>query len=383
VSVGGTSQLKRSATSPHPSRNRSSGAPRKLLGVEAARGIAAVLVVALHASHIVATASGGYGTLPLWGLFKFGRCGVDFFFVLSGFIIYHVHQEDIAGNRGVRAYGRKRLIRIYPTYWAVLAIYGVLLALSPQNGSGQIRIGELVASIFLWPQQQAPILGVAWTLRHELLFYSLFGLLLFNRTLGRIVLTSWAILIILNMAATLFLGSPPFGGIAGSFLLRVFNIEFFFGMAVAMLVSRGSSRNPIALLVLGSAIFFGNGLMESFGPALPNEWPPRQLMYALGAALMLYGAVRAERTGQLRVPSWLVRIGSGSYSIYLTHVITVMVVQHALEVSGLVPALLPEWISFVLVAGSAVVTGVLFSETVEQPLLRILRPRKPARLALT
>lgn len=123
--------------------------------------------------------------------------------------------------------------------------------------------------------------------------------------------------------------------------------------------------------------------MESFGPALPNEWPPRQILYALGAALMLYGAVRAERAGLLRVPSWLVRIGTGSYSIYLTHVITVMVVQHALKMCGLVPAILPEWASFVLVAGAALVVGVAFSEAVEQPLLRALRPRKPARLAVT
>lgn len=354
-------------------------APRRLLSVEAARGIAASLVVTVHASHIVA--SNGYGTLPLWGLFQFGRCGVDFFFVLSGFVIYHVHQEDVAESRGARAYARKRLVRIYPTYWAVLAIYGVILAFSPQKNSSPIQLGDAVANIFLLPQQQGPILGVAWTLRHELLFYVLFGLLLLNRTLGRMVLILWAGLLILNMVATLTLGSALFHGVAGSFVFRVFNIEFFFGMAVAMLVSRRSAPRPLILLALGAAVFFGNGLMESFGPALPNEWPPRQILYALGAALMLYGAVSAERGGQLTSPASLVRIGTGSYSVYLTHVITVMVVAHGLKLCGLAPAILPEWACFMLVAGAAVVAGVVFSEAVEQPLLRTLRPRKRVRLA--
>lgn len=332
---------------------------------------------------MIAGLSGGYGMLPLWGLFAFARSGVDFFFVLSGFIIYHVHREDIAKGSGIRAYARKRFVRVYPTYWVVLAGYLALLVVSPEKNPGVTQLGNVVVNIFLWPRQQSPVLGVAWTLRHELLFYGLFGLLLLNRNLGRMALTLWAFLVALNMASTVALGSPLFHGIAGDLVFRVFNIEFFFGMAVAMLVSRGTSRNPVGILVLGAAIFFGNGLMESFGPTLPNEWPPRQILYALGAALMLYGAVRAERGGRLRVPSWLVRTGTASYSIYLTHLITVMVVQHGLELGGLVPRILPEWVTFALVAGAAVVVGIAFSETVEQPLLRALRPRKRARLALS
>lgn len=224
--------VEQSASSLSLGQNTAGAAPRKLLGVEAARGIAAALVVAVHASHILADASSGYAALPLWGLFRFGRSGVDFFFVLSGFIIYYVHQADVAEHRGARAYVRKRLVRIYPTYWVVLAAYAVLLTLSPQKGMGPISLGEVVANVFLWPQQQAPILGVSWTLRHELLFYCIFGLLIFNRTVSGIVLILWAVFLVIGMSVILMLGAPLFQGILGSFVFRIFNIEFFFGMAV-------------------------------------------------------------------------------------------------------------------------------------------------------
>jgi len=64
----------------------------KIWGIEAARGVAACMVVFYHAARHIQQDT---GASVLWGMSQFGHAGVDFFFVLSGFIIYWVHSKDI------------------------------------------------------------------------------------------------------------------------------------------------------------------------------------------------------------------------------------------------------------------------------------------------
>ena len=84
----------------------------ELLGLQALRGLAALLVVAHHTAGTLARAK--YGGHELVGglLFPLGRAGVDLFFVLSGFIIYYVHHADIACPDRFRNYAVRRLSRI-------------------------------------------------------------------------------------------------------------------------------------------------------------------------------------------------------------------------------------------------------------------------------
>ena len=87
----------------------------RLLSVEAARGAAAVLVLLVHSSAMLA-APKYFGEMPFYGLFKFGHAGVDFFFVLSGFIIFHVHRTDLGNPARLGKYLARRFVRIFPTY---------------------------------------------------------------------------------------------------------------------------------------------------------------------------------------------------------------------------------------------------------------------------
>ena len=342
--------------------------PRKLAGVEAGRGVAATLVVCDHATGLF---NGSLGAAPLWNAFSFGHAGVDFFFVLSGFIICHVHWSDIGRPEQVRSYFWKRFVRIYPTYWVALALFVLLFLFSPEKGR-PLSADLLVSGFLLYPHLGEPILRAGWTLRHELLFYGLFALLILNRRIGSGVLLAWASFIAWNIAVTLVAGKPYFTGVSGFLFFRIFNIEFFFGIGVAYLVHRGVSWRPLTALAVGSALFIATGMYESFGPTLPIEWPLRQFGYAIGAALALYGAVMAENEGRLQVPEILFRIGTCSYSIYLIHMLPVLVLGF---LAGLLAryVMVPPSLWLVVIVLVSVAVGMAFSQTIEQPLLRKLR----------
>lgn len=334
----------------------------KLLGVEAGRGAAALLVVLVHAGNMLAPPK-YFGEVPLGGMFKFGHAGVDFFFVLSGFIIYHIHQKDIGDPQRMSKYWWRRLVRIFPVYWIVFLFWLSILAISPTHDRYEQSVQAVLTSFFLIPQQHDPILGVAWTLSHELLFYTLFSLSILHRRLGRLALAGWAILIVGHQL------SGAGGHIPWVFALRIFDLDFFLGIFVVHALRRWDIRFPRLLLATGSVVFFTAGLIESWGPAFPPEWAPLHIAYGLGAAMALYGLAGAEIKGTLRVPALLSLLGSASYSTYLLHTVIIQILQQGIPIlREFVP--LSASVTFLALVAATLVLCVFFSKTVEQPLLR-------------
>ena len=138
------------------------------------RGFAALAVVA---SHAALSTSAFVGALPdaVANILGFGVLGVDFFFVLSGFIIMYAHMDDDRTQASVKRYAFKRLTRIHPAYLPVgvglIALYAAMPDFSAAGGGSDYSV---VSSLFLVPANGPPALSVAWTLVHELMFYGVF-----------------------------------------------------------------------------------------------------------------------------------------------------------------------------------------------------------------
>lgn len=79
------------------------------------RGLAALAVVAHHA---VLSTGAFVDALPpqVEAILGMGYLGVDFFFVLSGFIIMYAHMGDERTGPAVRRYTFKRLARVFLPY---------------------------------------------------------------------------------------------------------------------------------------------------------------------------------------------------------------------------------------------------------------------------
>lgn len=149
-----------------------SGAPQRRLVLDGLRGIAAFGIILDHVSSEL-----------LRDLTPGRYLAVDFFWVLSGFVLALGYGERLSGSMSPLEFMRHRLIRLYPLYLAGL-ILGFVVALLPWltgDASGAMN-RTMIASIFvagvlfmpfppIWSatgQHMFPMNGPSWSLFFEL-----------------------------------------------------------------------------------------------------------------------------------------------------------------------------------------------------------------------
>lgn len=333
----------------------------RLEGIEFSRGIAAVLVVLHHTGSIMSQPR-FYGAEPFDGLFRNFNVGVDFFFVLSGFIITWVHWRDIGNPERLPVYAWRRFVRVFPPYWGVVIPLIILYQLFPAAGLDSQRDPlNIVFSLALLPYPLAPVLGVAWTLVREILFYSIFGLAILMGGRWLWLLPLWGIAII----GAQFAGDLSY---PWSIFLDAFNIEFLFGIGTALWLRSRNAPMPWLLLSGGIAVFL-------FGMIFLHDIQSLSLMgrlYFGGASVaILLGLVELERSGKLAWPGALRFFGASSYSIYLVHPVALSLAVHL--VSRILPKDLPVLIPVIVLALAGITGGLVYHALIERPLIQRLR----------
>ena len=342
--------------------------------IQAGRGIAALLVVLFHATSIAEFYL--HHDLAA-GVFIFGYGGVDLFFVVSGFVIMWVHGDDIGHLDRLRPYLIRRLIRIYPVFWIVAAVLLPIYSGVPPA----IDLATLVRSLLLLDPMNNPIVGVAWSLTHELFFYAMFGLAIgLSWKFARIVFSIWlSVSAVSYFAAVVTNGRlhlPPGAG----FWFSPYNLEFAMGCATAYAIQIGARVPSHRLALLGATVFLISGLSEPF---LHERFGQRHSIacYGFASMLLVWGAVRWERGATVRMPRLLLVLGDASYSIYLTHYALLDLLARASLTTGLASVLRPGPTVALIVAVTLGI-GVGFHHRVERPLLTRLRRHVERRAAV-
>jgi peptidoglycan/LPS O-acetylase OafA/YrhL len=334
----------------------------RLEGVEAARGVAALLVVLYHgALHVEGDVP---GSVVLWGLPHFGHAGVDFFFVLSGFIISFVHRGDVGRPGRLGHYLERRFTRVFPFYWLVLAfcLLGIWLLHRAQAPGAR----ELLSNVFLLPQANDQIVGGAWTLVFEIMFYIVFAIAICSRRIGAVVLCVWAALVAAGFVLKLSSGNA-----ALSVASSPFCVEFFLGIGAAVILSRRAVPFSGILLIVGLVGFAVAGLCEVTG-RLPGFGAAARLAYGVCAFIVILALVERERSGYLRVPRFMAVLGRASYSVYLVHLIAIGITFKFLSMAV---RLSSSWsfLVWALLCTMGLIGGILASIWLEQPAIRFVR----------
>lgn len=334
----------------------------KLETVEAARGIAALAVVVFHTN-----AAALFIGHDFFAPFSAGEHGVDFFFVLSGFIIFFAHGDEIGDRRRARDYVVKRFIRLFPILW-IVAGSGLL---------AKAMIGEPVSlsvagtSLFLYPSLERPYPLVLWTLRHELLFYLAFLVLIISRKAGAMLFGVWTAACLVQLGAVA--SGHPIEGVA-AFLASSYHLDFIMGAALAAAHNRWNfSASPVPLLV-GIALVVTWVVIEQTAPFHRHDvvdylsLPAVLGTLCMGTAftIVLHGLLRIEPI--VKVPKVLIDLGSASYAIYLIH-------TPLNSLSQRLAVFLPSGLSHLFIAAIGVAGGVALHRWGERPLSESLRRR--------
>ncbi|MEH2280666.1 MAG: acyltransferase [Nostoc sp.] len=290
---------------------------KKLNLLQVYRGLAAVLVVLTHGNLIL---SREMHQGDLLQIFHFGWIGVDFFFVLSGFIIFYIHQSDIGKPNKLKSFIFKRFIRVYPLYWSILSIK-ILVSLFNTNKDSiyQRSPDEIIKAILLLPQDhsilESNFIGVSWTLSYEVFFYCIFALLILKNTkISQSIIVAWIIGIILNLLNLLPIGESFLLG----FIFNERNLEFVLGCLAAYTISKYQFKFATSL-IYASIFLLVISVINTRYKEFDVSGIPSLVAYGIPFTLLIIGSVYLELSKTVNIPQILIYIGNASYSIYLTH----------------------------------------------------------------
>lgn len=353
-----------------------------MYSIQCLRAVAAIIVTYLHSLQTQAQFSHSFQQdFFYWD--DFGAFGVDIFFVISGFIICYSAGPS-AGRREAFRFLVRRFIRINPVYYiATLVLIAAKLPALLSRRIPPFPGNVILKSIFLLPVVDGngwidPILGQAWTLSFEWLFYVFFFLVILTRIRNReLVLIGFSTLLVAAGAASYKIAFFPLHFVTSPLLL-----EFMLGVGLCWCYRKWTAGKTTAmlLLIVGVGIFLaelfiGHGRISvANGDADTAFAAARFVVWGIPAALIVSGFLFAEKAGVLDPSRYrlLLLLGNASYSIYLTNGF----------LYGLLAALylrvgffLQPDLAILFQAAFAIAGGSLFYFCVEAPLMRRLKKR--------
>ena len=323
---------------------------KRLRGIDALRGVAALGVVFYHAVEQGKNLPDNFLQYPIRAIqfaSSFGYIGVFLFFVISGFCIHlQWARSKAAGTEPDIRFGpfwKRRIRRLYPPYIITLLFFLLLTAATAGINLTHFFIYDVVMHLLMLhnldPSTCYTINGVFWTLAVEEQLYLAYFLLLFMR-----VRWGWGVTIAVCLSARLGwmllghiiwlktgFGSPVPESAAVhwfTWALGAVGVEVMFGLVRLRRWSR-DLRLAAVLIIAASAL-------SSYLPVISKDtllhnsgWFLIHPLWGLGFFIVVNRMVLAEDSWlrQARLPSLVSvfsTLGVFSYSIYLTHELVIM-----------------------------------------------------------
>ena len=245
------------------------------------RGVAALMVIFYHVFEAFATS-------PIDQRFNHGYLAVDFFFILSGFVIGYAY-DDRWKTMTTKDFIKRRLIRLHPmvVLGAVLGVIAFCIQGCEKWDGTQVSISmvmlALLINLFLIPAvpgsgpeirgngEMFPLNGPSWSLFFEYIGNIMYAL--FIRRMSTKALTALIVLAGIGLASFAIFNFSGAGHLGVGWTMEEYNLiggflRVLFSFSIGLLMSRVFKPIPVkgafwicslAIVVLLSMPYVGNG----------------------------------------------------------------------------------------------------------------------------
>ncbi|WP_427161993.1 acyltransferase family protein [Aliinostoc sp. HNIBRCY26] len=304
------------------------------------RGIAALSVAILHFSYYGIPKTGDILSAHT-AFFYNSYLWVDFFFILSGFIMTHVYFSNFASGVNLHKYGSyliSRFARIYPLHIFMIVLFIGLevvkyLLQNTSSFTGKFNLTALFANIFMlqafdfscppWFKCDTYWNEPAWSISVEFLIYSIFPCLLFLLLKNRhkfdlkIYITA-----LITMLPVIIIAAGNLDNIIGIPSIARCGLECIIGIITYKFHLQGTYKKYFEMNLIGVISIIWILLI------MHNNWGDSRVVRSVHDWLVLPGFsllilyLSNNRNGLiskiLSLPL-MVYLGAISYSIYMTH----------------------------------------------------------------
>jgi peptidoglycan/LPS O-acetylase OafA/YrhL len=288
---------------------------------------------------------------------------VDFFFILSGFVIGVSYFEKVDTPSKIFIFLRRRIARIYPLHILTLTLYLLPAIVGLSFNPAKYRLNEIASQILLYQSwclnQPAPLNFPAWSISVEWGMYLLFpALVLIARGFGNLGLMAiiaigfWAHEVVLRD----HLVTPNLWFVEISLIraLPTFSIGLLISRSYRML--QFPYGEPISVSAFCAAI---GSMLILLSPYITIGLFSVTIITAAAARYQLFSA------------PILKQLGDASYGLYMFHSITLAVAAREIWprlYPGHVP---PLWQAF-LIGGVTTVVALIMFRVFEKPARRFI-----------
>ena len=390
--------------------NEKPAASVRFLALDSLRGICAAIVVLFHVEVLGKVYAGHLHGL---GIIDHGFLFVDFFFVLSGFIIAHGYYRKIGQWRDTLPFMIKRFGRVYPMHLLMLLcflgleltkLYSIRHGMTADRApfTGPYSLTGFAASLFLvqslgffhldyW---NAP----SWSISVEFWTYLLFALfaLYFSRQRKRWAASAAALICLLCLLVVLF-RSPRYIDATYDYAMFRCVMGFFSGFLVYLAFDRFLSRRrptfPVLSLLEIAACTLAAVFVARVGYQRSSLAAP--FLFSLCVAVFVWDDGVISRL--LRLPPFQF-LGKVSYTVYISHAFFIILAARVMNILaqkhrfGIIPLRASAeqpvmfhtgsiWISDLLVVLLVVcvfATSALLFRLIEDPARRFFNARSRA-----
>ena len=326
---------------------------KRVLGLDWLRAVSMILVVLYHYTTRYQESIGHVDVWPVavpWGCYA-----VNTFFILTGYLTFaNLHR---GGD-----FLKKRIVRLYPTFWVSILITSAFMALLMPE---RLRSGrDILLNFTMFPGLLGAqsVDGVYWTLQVEMIFYLLVSVISISSSEQRrkIGVAFW----IAAGAAAFFCRKAGIDSLLvklmGLVTLADHRFEFLAGGALLALLERDEHSHPFpiyaGLILCGIIAYMDMGWIHGV------LWMAFTFACILLAVKMDFGQ-DGKSSVVTKLLDWLARI---SYPVYLIHQFIGFAILRKLDVFGMTSEI------FILIPiALSLLLGTLLHKYVELPTAKL------------